>query len=44
MAEARRRALVYALREELTVTLDRMRLLAFGRQWLYERKLLVMRE
>lgn len=29
---ARRRALVYALREELTVTLDRMRLLAFGRR------------
>ena len=44
LTEARRRALVYALREELTVTLDRMRLLAFGRQWLYERKLLVMRE
>jgi hypothetical protein len=36
--------LVHALREELTVTLDRMRLLAFGRQWLYDRKLLVMRE
>jgi hypothetical protein len=27
LTEARRRALVYALREELTVTLDRMRLL-----------------
>jgi hypothetical protein len=44
LTEARRRALVYALREELTVTLDRLRLLAFGRQWLYDRKLLVMRE
>jgi TnpA family transposase len=44
LTEARRRALVYALREELTVTLDRMRLLAFGRQWLYDRQLLVMRE
>jgi hypothetical protein len=44
LSEARRRALVYALRHELTVTLDRLRLLAFGRQWLYDRKLLVMRE
>jgi hypothetical protein len=43
-SEARRRALVYALRQELTLTLDRLRLLAFGRQWLYDRKLLVMRE
>jgi len=44
LTETRRRALVYALREALTVTLGRMRLMAFGRQWLYDRKLLVTRE
>jgi Domain of unknown function (DUF4158) len=44
LIEARRRALVRALRRELRQTADRQRLLAYARQWLYDRKLLVMRE
>jgi hypothetical protein len=44
LIEAQRRALVRALRRELTQTFDRLRLLTNARQWLYERKLLVMRE
>jgi hypothetical protein len=44
LLEAQRRALVRSLRRELTQTFDRLRLLTYARQWLYERKLLVMRE
>jgi hypothetical protein len=44
LLEAQRRALVRSLRRELTRTFDRLRLLTYARQWLYERKLLVMRE
>jgi hypothetical protein len=44
LIEAQRRALVRTLRRELRQTADRRRLLAYARQWLYDRKLLVMRE
>jgi Tn3 transposase DDE domain/Domain of unknown function (DUF4158) len=44
LIEAQRRALVRTLRRELRLTADRQRLLACARQWLYDRKLLVMRE
>jgi hypothetical protein len=44
LIEAQRRALVRTLRRELRQTADRQRLLAYARQWLYDRKLLVMRE
>ena len=36
--------MVRALRRELRQTADRQRLLTYARQWLYDRKLLVMRE
>jgi hypothetical protein len=44
LIEAQRRALVRTLRRELRQTADRQRLLAYARQWLYDRKLLVRRE
>jgi hypothetical protein len=44
LIEAQRRALVRTLRRELRQTADRPRLSAYARQWLYDRKLLVMRE
>lgn len=42
--EAQRRALVRVLRDELSRTTDRQRLLGFARRWLYEHRLLVPRE
>jgi hypothetical protein len=44
LTEAQRRALVRVLRDELSRTIDRQRLLGFARRWLYERRLLVPRE
>src|SRR5580700_5235705 len=44
LIETRRRALVSAVRQELTRTADRSRLLIFARCWLYDHKLMVMRE
>ena len=44
LSEPQRRALVYALRQELTRTHDRQRLLVFARRWLYEHRLIIMHE
>src|SRR5450631_411898 len=44
LSEAQRRALSGALRLELTRTRDRQQLLIFARCWLYEHRLLIMRE
>ncbi len=44
ITELQRRALVRALRQELTRTADRLRLLVFARSWLYEHKLIVIRD
>ncbi len=44
LTEAQRRALVRVLRDELSRTTDRQRLLGFARRWLYEHRLLVPRE
>ena len=44
LTEAQRRALIRALREEVTHTSDRGRLLTFARRWLYDHKLLVVRD
>jgi TnpA family transposase len=44
VSDARRRALVRVLREELARTADRARLLAFTYAWLYERRLIPPRE
>lgn len=44
ITELQRRALVRALRQELTRTADRLRLLVFARSWLYEHKLMVIRD
>ena len=44
LSDAQRRALVRALRQELTRTRDRERLLVFARRWLYERRLIIMHE
>jgi Domain of unknown function (DUF4158) len=41
LTEAQRRALVRVLRDELSRTTDRQRLLGFARRWLYEHRLLV---
>jgi hypothetical protein len=41
---AQRRALIRALREEVTHTADRGRLLTVTRRWLYDHKLLVARD
>ena len=42
--EPQRRALVRVLRDELSRTADRQRLLGFARRWLYEHRMLVPRE
>jgi hypothetical protein len=44
MSEHQRRALVRVLRDELAQSADRERLLAHARQWLYDHKLLVLRD
>jgi hypothetical protein len=44
LSEAQRRALVRVLRDELARTSDRGRLLQFARHWLYEHRLIVLRE
>ena len=44
LSEAQRRALVRVLRDELARTSDRGRLLQFARRWLYEHRLIVLRE
>jgi hypothetical protein len=44
LSDAQRRALVRVLRDELTRTSDRQRLLQFSRRWLYEHRLIVLRE
>ena len=44
LTEAQRRALIRALRQEVTHTSDRGRLLTFARRWLYDHKLLVARD
>src|SRR5450631_799928 len=44
LSEPQRRALVYALRRDLTRTHDRQRLLAFARRWLYDHYLIIMHE
>jgi hypothetical protein len=44
LSDAQRRALVRVLRDELTRTSDRQRLLQFARRWLYEHRLIVLRE
>jgi TnpA family transposase len=44
LTEAQRRALVRVLRDELSRTTDRQRLLGFARRWLYEHRRLVPRE
>ena len=44
VTELQRRALVRALRQELTRTADRLRLLVFARSWLYEHKLILIRD
>jgi hypothetical protein len=44
LIEARRRALVRSLRDELARTADRDRLRAFARRWLYQHRLIAPRE
>ena len=44
LSEAQRRARVRVLRDELARTSDRGRLLQFARHWLYEHRLIVLRE
>jgi TnpA family transposase len=44
LSEPQRRALVRALRQELTRTRDRQRLLVFARRWLYDHQLIIMHE
>jgi len=44
LSEQQRRALVQALRQELTRTFDRQRLLVFARRWLYDHRLIIMHE
>jgi hypothetical protein len=44
LSEAQRRALVRVLRDELARTSDRQGLLQFSRRWLYEHRLIVLRE
>jgi Domain of unknown function (DUF4158) len=44
LSEPQRRALVRALRQELTRTRDRQRLLVFARSWLYDHQLIIMHE
>jgi alpha-N-arabinofuranosidase len=42
LSEPQRRALVRALRQDLTRTRDRQRLLVFARRWLYDHQLIIM--
>ena len=44
LSDAQRRALVRVLRDELSRTSDRGRMLQFARRWLYEHRLIVLRE
>ena len=44
LSDAQRRALVRLVRAELSRTSDRGRLLQFARRWLYEHRLIVLRE
>ena len=44
LSDAQRRALALILRDELTRTSDRQRLLQCARRWLYEHRLIVLRE
>ncbi len=44
LSEAQRRALKRVLRDELARTSNRQRLLQFARRWLYEHRLIVLRE
>jgi Domain of unknown function (DUF4158) len=44
LSEPQRRALVRALRQELTRTRDRQRLLVLPRRWLYDHQLIIMHE
>jgi hypothetical protein len=44
LSEAQRRALVRLLRGELTRTSDQQRLLQYARRWLYEHRLIVLRD
>jgi TnpA family transposase len=44
LSEPQRRALVRALRQDLTRTRDRQRLLVFARRWLYDHQLIIMHE
>jgi hypothetical protein len=44
LSEPQRRALVRALRQELTRTRDRQQLLVFARRWLYDHQLIIMHE
>src|ERR1039457_6209687 len=44
LSDPQRRALVRALRQELTRTRDRQRLLVFARRWLYDHQLIIVHE
>ncbi len=44
LSHAQRGALVRVVRDELTRTFDRQRLLQFARRWLYDHRLVVLRE
>lgn len=44
LSDAQRHALMRALRQELTRTRDRERLLVFARRWLYEHRLIIVHE
>jgi len=44
LSEQQRRALMQALRQELTRTFDRQQLLVFARRWLYDHRLIIMHE
>jgi hypothetical protein len=44
LSEPQRRALARALRQELTRTRDRQRLLGFARRWLYDHQLIIMHD
>ncbi len=44
LSNAQRGALVRVVRDELTRTFDRQRLLQFARRWLYDHRLVVLRE
>jgi hypothetical protein len=44
LSEQQRRALMQALRQELTRTFDRQQLLVFARRWLYDHHLIILHE